>query len=89
MEIERQVVLTYLLSDDLTNGRHDCDGSDIDTIVAVMGTWVVDIRAAFGYVIAVLPSVRCLFLADRELLGKFIGVMHKEVQRVYTIATKV
>ena len=86
MEIERQVVLTDLLRDDLMSGRHDGDGSDIDTVVTVFGTRVVIIRTALGDVIAVLPCVRCLTFADRDLFGKLIRVVYEEVQAVDTVA---
>ena len=88
VEIERQVVLTNLLCDDLTNSRHDGDCSDIDAVVSVFGTRVVVICTALGDVIAVLPSIRRLTLADRELFGKLIGVMYEEVQTVNTVASE-
>ena len=67
VEYERQVVLTDLLRDYLTNGRHDGDGCDIDTVVSVFRTRVVVVRAALGDSGLVLPTVRSLTLADREL----------------------
>ena len=88
MEIERQVILTYLLRDDLTNSRHDGDCSDIDAVVSVFGTRVVVICTALGDVIAVLPSIRRLTFADRELFGKLIGVMYEEIQTIDTIASE-
>ena len=88
VESEWQVVLTNLLVNDLANGWHYRDGSDIDTIVSVFCTRVVVIRAAFGNVVAVLPGVRCLTLADSNLFRELIRVMYNEVQAVNAVASK-
>ena len=85
MEIERQVVLAYLLRDDIANGRNDGDGCDIDTVISVLRTRVVDIRTALGDVVAVMPFVRRLTLADSDLFRELIGVMNIERQTVDTV----
>ena len=87
MEIERQVILTDLPCDDLTQGRHDGDGSDIDTVVTVFRTRIVEIGTALGNCIVVLPSVRRLTFADRELFLEQVGLVHDEVQAINTVAS--
>ena len=88
VEIERQVVLTNLLCDDLMSRWHNGDSSNIDAIIAVMGTRVIDIRSAFGNVVAVLPCVRRLTLADRDLFRELIRVVNEEVQAVDAVASE-
>ena len=86
VEIERQVVLTDLLRDDLMRSRLHGDRRDIDTVIVIVGARGEDVSAALSDVVAVLPGVRRLALADRYLFDELIGVMYEEVQTINAIA---
>ena len=82
MEIERQVVLTDLLRDNFMLSRLHGDGSDIDTVVSVVGVRGVDVGSALSDVVAVLPCVRRLALTDGDLFHELIGVVDIERQGI-------
>ena len=86
VEIERQVVLTDLLRDDLMRSRLHRDRRDIDTVIVIVGARGEDVSAALSDVVAVLPGVRRLALADSYLFDELIGVMYEEVQTINAIA---
>ena len=67
-------------------GRNNSYIRDEDTVVAILGMRVVEVRTAGRYVIAILPCIRSLTLADRELFGELISLMDTQTQAVDTVA---
>ena len=86
VEVERQVILTYLFCNNLTHGRHDNDSSNIDTIVSIMCTRVEIVSAAFSNVISVLPCIRSLTFTDGNLFNELIRVVNEEIQTIDAVA---
>ena len=67
--------------------RLNSDSSNVDTIISIVRARVVIVGSALGDVVPVLPCVRRLTLANRDLFDELIRVMDEERDAVDAVAT--